>query len=93
MLAKISQIKKSRKMNHKMTLELIKNKDILFDLGQKKLPQQILCGFAMETSDLIEHAQDKLKKKNCDMIVANHLKTDGAGFQGGYKYCNIYNSR
>ena len=36
----------------------------------------------METSDLIEHAQDKLKKKNCDMIVANHLKTDGAGFQG-----------
>lgn len=73
---------KIKKNNHEMTLELIKNKDILFDLGQKKLPQQILCGFAMETSDLIEHAQDKLKKKNCDMIVANHLKTDGAGFQG-----------
>ena len=73
---------KIKKNDHKMTLELIKNKDILFDLGQKKLPQQILCGFAMETSDLIEHAQDKLKKKNCDMIVANHLKTDGAGFQG-----------
>ena len=73
---------KIKKNDHKMTLELIKNKDILFDLGQKKLQQQILCGFAMETSDLIEHAQDKLKKKNCDMIVANHLKTDGAGFQG-----------
>ena len=73
---------KIKKNNHEMTLELIKNKDILFDLGQKKLPQQILCGFAMENSDLIEHAQDKLKKKNCDMIVANHLKTDGAGFQG-----------
>ena len=73
---------KIKKNDHEMTLELIKNKDILFDLGQKKLPQQILCGFAMETSDLIEHAQDKLKKKNCDMIVANHLKTDGAGFQG-----------
>ena len=55
---------KIKKNNHEMTLELIKNKDILFDLGQKKLPQQILCGFAMETSDLIEHAQDKLKKKN-----------------------------
>ena len=42
----------------------------------------MLCGFAMETSDLILHAQEKLSKKHCDMIVANHLKTKGAGFKG-----------
>ena len=51
-------------------------------MGQRKQANQILCGFAMETSDLILHAKEKLEKKNCDMIVANHLKTAGAGFQG-----------
>ncbi len=73
------KIKKSQK---NISLELSKNKDILLELGQKKKENQILCGFAMETSDLIKNAQDKLMKKNCDMIVANHLKTKGAGFQG-----------
>lgn len=73
---------KIKKSDDTLTLELCKNKDILYELGQKKLPHQILCGFAMETSDLILHAKEKLEKKNCDMIVANHLKTQGAGFQG-----------
>lgn len=73
---------KIKKNENTLTLTLQKNKDILWELGQKKMKHQILCGFAMETSDLIEHAQDKLYKKNCDMIVANHLKTKGAGFQG-----------
>lgn len=73
---------KIKKTDETFSLELHKNKDILFDLGQKKKANQILCGFAMETCDLIEHAQEKLQKKNCDMIVANHLKVAGAGFQG-----------
>ncbi len=73
---------KIKKSDDQLTLQLHKNKDILFELGQMKQPHQILCGFAMETSDLVYHAKDKLIRKNCDMIVANHLKTAGAGFQG-----------
>ncbi len=73
---------KIKKNDETLTLDLQKNKDILYELGQRKQANQILCGFAMETSDLILHAKEKLEKKNCDMIVANHLKTAGAGFQG-----------
>lgn len=73
---------KIKKNNETFTLALKKNKDILYALGEKKKSHQILCGFAMETSDLIKNAKEKLLKKNCDMIVANHLKTKGAGFQG-----------
>ena len=73
---------KIKKSDDTLTLTFHKNKDILYQLGQMKNDHQILCGFAMETSHLIENAQLKREKKNCDMIVANHLKTEGAGFQG-----------
>lgn len=73
---------KIKKKAEKLTLELQKNKDVLYTLGLNKKPHQILCGFAMETQNLLENATEKLLKKNCDMIVANHLKTPGAGFQG-----------
>jgi len=73
---------KIKKNDEQLVLNLTKNKDILYELGKKRKEHQIICGFAMETSDLIEHAQEKLIKKHCDMIVANHLKTKGAGFQG-----------
>ena len=73
---------KIKKHTDTLTLELHKNKDILLEIGKRRLASQVICGFAMETSHLIENAQMKLQKKNCDMIVANHLKTDGAGFQG-----------
>lgn len=72
-----------------LTLELHKNKDILLEIGKRRLASQVICGFAMETSHLIENAQMKLQKKNCDMIVANHLKTDGAGFQGDTNVVSI----
>lgn len=72
---------KIKKKDDILTLSLKKNKDILYEIGQKKKANQILCGFAMETSDLLVHGQEKLAKKNCDMIVANHLKVEGAGFQ------------
>ncbi len=72
---------KIKKNEDDMNLDLIKNKDILYFLGQHKKENQILCGFAMETSHLIENAKKKLEKKNCDMIVANNLKVNGAGFE------------
>lgn len=59
-------------------LELIKNPDILMELGKEK--DYILVGFCMETENLIENAKAKLENKNLDMIVANDLKQEGAGF-------------
>lgn len=80
---------KIKKHTDTLTLELHKNKDILLEIGKRRLASQVICGFAMETSNLIENAQMKLQKKNCDMIVANHLKTDGAGFQGDTNVVSI----
>lgn len=71
---------KIKKKGDVLTLELVKNPDILAYLGAHKPKHQILCGFAMETQDLIANATEKLVKKNCDMIVANNLRTEGAGF-------------
>jgi len=64
-----------------MTIELQRNPDILAELGQLK-GSQILVGFAAETDELIKHAREKLNKKNLDMIVANDVTLDGAGFDG-----------
>lgn len=71
-----SKIKKS---DSDLSLELDRNKDILFELGKRKT-NQILVGFAAETNDLLENAKKKLTKKNLDFIVANDLKQEGAGF-------------
>ena len=73
---------KVKKNAESMTLELVKNPDILAELGAHKAPGQVLCGFAMETQNLEENARHKLLTKNCDMLVANNLHTKGAGFQG-----------
>lgn len=73
---------KMKKNDDDLSIELNRTKDILYTLGQNKKENQLICGFAMETQDLIENATKKLIKKNCDMIVANHLKTEGAGFKG-----------
>lgn len=71
------KIKKSAE-NYKIELE--KTDDILAYLGQIKGDKQFLCGFSMETRDLIDNSQKKLLKKNLDMIVANNVKIEGAGF-------------
>lgn len=63
-------------------IELVRNPDILAGLGLRKRADQLLCGFAMETENLLENARDKLESKNCDLLVANNLFTPGAGFQG-----------
>ena len=72
---------KIKKTTDSLTLTLVKNPDILAYLGEHKQPHQIICGFAMETDDLLKHAKEKMIKKHCDMLVANHLKVEGAGFQ------------
>lgn len=70
---------KIKKSEDTMTLTLKKNPDILAEVGAKK-GDRVLIGFAMETQDLVGNATSKLIKKNLDMIVANDLMTDGAGF-------------
>lgn len=71
---------KMKKSDGEMTLKLERTKDILGYLGSNKREGQFLCGFAMETQNLLENAKEKLARKNADMIVANNLKIQGAGF-------------
>ncbi len=71
---------KIKKQDGILTLELERNPDILSMLGQNKPNHQVLCGFSMETKDMIENSEKKLRRKNCDVMVANNLKTAGAGF-------------
>lgn len=73
---------KLKKKDDAMLLELLRTEDILKRLGEQKKPGQFLCGFSMETQNMIENARNKLEKKKLDMIVANNLKEEGAGFGG-----------
>jgi phosphopantothenoylcysteine decarboxylase/phosphopantothenate--cysteine ligase len=71
---------KIKKADNDLSLSLARTEDTLQYLGDHKPDSQILCGFAMETSDLENKARAKLVKKNLDMIVANNVKVAGAGF-------------
>lgn len=71
---------KVKKSGQSLTLELEKTDDILKYLGAHKAPGQFLCGFSMETENMLENSRAKLEKKNLDMVVANNLKQAGAGF-------------
>ena len=73
---------KIKKQGEFLEITFVKNPDILAWLGEHRVSNQIICGFAMETEHLLKHATEKLNKKNCDMIVANNLHEQGAGFQG-----------
>jgi len=72
-------------------LELERNPDILYELGQNK-GKRVLIGFAAETNDLLNNAYQKMKKKNLDLIVANDLTLEGAGFAGDTNIVKIINS-
>lgn len=65
-----------------MALTLERTQDILLWLGEHKKPGQFLCGFSMETENLIENSRKKLQKKNLDLVAANSLRQEGAGFGG-----------
>lgn len=71
---------KVKKSGDDMNIALERTDDILAHLGKNKKEGQILCGFSMETKDMLENSKVKLKKKNLDVIVANNLKVAGAGF-------------
>lgn len=71
---------KTKKKDGDMNLEMERTDDILAWLGNHRQPGQVLCGFSMETENMLENSQAKLEKKHVDMIVANNLKTAGAGF-------------
>lgn len=71
---------KVKKKDGDLSLALERTDDILKYLGEHKKPGQFLCGFSMETENMIENSRAKLTKKNLDMIVANNVKVAGAGF-------------
>ena len=71
---------KLKKKDSDMQVELKRTRDILKEIGSIKRSDQYVCGFAMETQNLIDNAKAKLAAKNADMIVANSLRTEGAGF-------------
>jgi len=73
---------KIKKHDEDMSISLVRNPDILAEIGENRRDDQVICGFSMETRDLLENSTKKLKKKNCDVIVANNLKVKGAGFAG-----------
>ncbi|WP_299432604.1 bifunctional phosphopantothenoylcysteine decarboxylase/phosphopantothenate--cysteine ligase CoaBC [uncultured Maribacter sp.] len=76
---KIKATQKIKKKQEEFSIELVKNKDILFSLGEQKT-NQFLVGFALETENEVENATGKLKRKNLDAIVLNSLNDSGAGF-------------
>ena len=71
---------KIHKSDDDMSIHLERTKDILAWLGTHRREGQVLCGFAMETEHMVEHAQEKLTRKHVDMIAANNVKVAGAGF-------------
>ena len=72
---------KMKKKDDQMSIELERTDDILKYLGEHKREGQFLCGFSMETQNMISNSRAKLEKKNLDMIAANNLKVEGAGFK------------
>ncbi|MBO4725118.1 MAG: bifunctional phosphopantothenoylcysteine decarboxylase/phosphopantothenate--cysteine ligase CoaBC [Firmicutes bacterium] len=71
---------KIKKKDEDMSIPLRRTQDILKSLGEKRKPGQVICGFSMETENMVENSRAKLAKKNIDMIIANNLKVEGAGF-------------
>ena len=71
---------KIKKAEGEFLLHLKRTRDILKYLGEHKRPGQVLCGFSMETDQVLENSRKKLASKNCDLICANSLRTAGAGF-------------
>ena len=71
---------KIKKKDDDFSLNLTRTQDILKSVGQKKCDNQVVCGFSMETENLLDNSKKKLQAKNCDMIIANNLNDKGAGF-------------
>lgn len=86
--SEVSDEKIKKKEGH-LNIPLKRTTDILKYLGENKKKGQFLCGFSMETENLIENSKKKLTSKNADMIIANNLKVEGAGFGTGTNVVTI----
>jgi len=86
---KVKATEKIKKNENELTIELVKNKDILRTMGEKKT-HQLLVGFALETQNEEENAKGKLVKKNLDMIILNSLRDEGAGFANATNKIKIF---
>ena len=71
---------KIKKQDGELSLPLKRTADILAYVGAHRRPGQVICGFSMETQNMLENSRAKLEKKRVDMICANNLKVEGAGF-------------
>ena len=80
---------KIKKKDGDMSIEMKRTTDILKYLGENKKDHQFVCGFSMETENMLENSEKKLAKKNADMIVANNLKDSGAGFKSNTNQITI----
>ncbi|MDP9957454.1 phosphopantothenoylcysteine decarboxylase/phosphopantothenate--cysteine ligase [Epilithonimonas hungarica] len=86
---KVKATEKIKKSENELTIELVKNKDILKTMGEQK-SHQFLVGFALETQNEEENAKGKLIKKNLDMIILNSLRDEGAGFANSTNKIKIF---
>ena len=78
--AAVADNKIKKKDGDELSIPLSRTRDILAELGARKRPGQFLCGFSMETENMLENSRRKLAKKNLDLIAANNVKVAGAGF-------------
>ncbi|MBP3890992.1 MAG: bifunctional phosphopantothenoylcysteine decarboxylase/phosphopantothenate--cysteine ligase CoaBC [Solobacterium sp.] len=90
---KVVAKEKIHKNEKGMNLALEKTTDILATLGKQKKKGQVLIGFSMETEDLLENTRKKLKKKNCDYVIANSIAEKGAGFAGDTNHVIVISSK
>lgn len=81
--------RKIKKKDEQLTIALVKNPDILLEIGRRK-KHQIVVGFAAETDHTEVHAREKLERKNCDLLVANDVTREGAGFSTDTNIITIY---
>ncbi|RIW36358.1 bifunctional phosphopantothenoylcysteine decarboxylase/phosphopantothenate--cysteine ligase CoaBC [Bacillus salacetis] len=86
---KFTSDKKMKKQDGNLVIEFERTKDILKTLGEKKTGQ-LLVGFAAETNDVERYAAEKLRRKNADMIIANNVTVDGAGFAGDTNIVTLF---
>jgi len=84
---------KKTESSEPLALRLIKNKDILAELGSIKKIGQVLGGFSLETHDELKFAREKMERKNCDFIVLNSLNDEGAGFKTDTNKVTILSSK
>lgn len=82
---------KIKKKEQTLTIELVKNEDILQTVGHRKAPHQVVVGFAAETENLEQNGLEKLQRKKCDFIVANDVTLEGAGFGTDTNIVQIFN--